>query len=93
MLLASSTRQKSGRSCCRIIAKKLGKRKENRSSFIFACLYSIDEIYLRMPFRNDASECDMSKAIRNAVFLKEPGHFINIDKYVKPERSTHSIGG
>lgn len=57
------------------------------------CLFSIKECDLRAPLRQGATDEDIEKLIREWVWGKEPGHFINSDDFQKPDRTMHRIGG
>jgi cyclic pyranopterin phosphate synthase len=57
------------------------------------CLFSIKECDLRAPLRSGASDAEIERLIREWVWGKEPGHFINSDAFQKPERTMHRIGG
>lgn len=57
------------------------------------CLFSTDETNLKDLIRSGGSDEDISKAIIEAVRLKEPGHKINLDDFQRPQRAMHAIGG
>ncbi len=57
------------------------------------CLFSVRETDLKGPLRAGASDGELAAIVREAVFGKEPGHFINTDHFEKPARTMHSIGG
>ena len=58
------------------------------------CLFALDETdvkgLLRAPLLDDNV---LQEAIRNSVWAKWEGHEINTAKFVKPDRTMHSIGG
>lgn len=58
------------------------------------CLFALDEtdvkVLLRAPFLDDNA---LEEAIRGTVWAKWEGHEINTAKFVKPDRTMHSIGG
>jgi cyclic pyranopterin phosphate synthase len=58
------------------------------------CLFALDETdvkgLLRAPLLDDNA---LQEAIRNSVWAKWEGHEINTAKFVKPDRTMHSIGG
>jgi cyclic pyranopterin phosphate synthase len=57
------------------------------------CLFSITETDLRGPLRAGASDAELERIIRDAVWRKEPGHRINEPDFVRPQRSMSQIGG
>lgn len=57
------------------------------------CLFSVTETDLREPLRSGASDEDLAWKIVEAVRHKEPGHLINQQGFVKPERNMSLIGG
>ena len=57
------------------------------------CLFSIIETDLKTPIRNGASDDEVRSIIKDKVFLKELGHFVNTTEFQKPDRSMYSIGG
>jgi cyclic pyranopterin phosphate synthase len=57
------------------------------------CLFSLGETDLKALVRGGSSDEDLEAAIRQAVWGKEPGHRINEDDFVRPERSMSMIGG
>ncbi|MBC8233605.1 GTP 3',8-cyclase MoaA [bacterium] len=57
------------------------------------CLFSLDEIDLKLPMRNGASNEELKEVIIEAVRNKEPGHGIHTIGFVKPKRSMSMIGG
>jgi len=57
------------------------------------CLFSIKETDLKTPLRSGASDEEIAALIRTAVTGKEPGHMINSDRFQRPDRSMHRIGG
>jgi cyclic pyranopterin phosphate synthase len=57
------------------------------------CLFSVTETDLRAPLRSGASDAELERAIRDAVWHKEPGHRINEPDFVRPARSMSQIGG
>ncbi|HZS15388.1 MAG TPA: GTP 3',8-cyclase MoaA [Candidatus Dormibacteraeota bacterium] len=57
------------------------------------CLFSVTETDLRGPLRSGASDGELERVIRDAVWRKEPGHRINEPDFVRPARSMSQIGG
>jgi cyclic pyranopterin phosphate synthase len=57
------------------------------------CLFSLQETPLRDLLRSGASDDTVCKVIERAVWLKEEGHLINKDGFVKPAKSMSQIGG
>ncbi len=57
------------------------------------CLFSTNETDLKELIRDDASDDDIAKIIRDAVLVKEPGHKINLNDFEQPHRAMHAIGG
>ena len=57
------------------------------------CLFSLQETPLRDLLRSGASDDTISRVIEKAVWLKEEGHLINKDGFVKPSKSMSQIGG
>src|SRR3954463_9959256 len=57
------------------------------------CLFALDETDLRGPMRAGASDEDLEKLIRTAVWGKWSGHRVNHPDFVQPERSMSAIGG
>jgi cyclic pyranopterin phosphate synthase len=58
------------------------------------CLFALDEVDVR-PLLRPASPNDaaIEAAIRGNVWAKWEGHEINTAKFIKPERTMHTIGG
>jgi cyclic pyranopterin phosphate synthase len=57
------------------------------------CLFSVKECDLREALRSGATDGEIGRKIREWVWGKEPGHFINSDAFQKPERPMYKIGG
>jgi GTP 3',8-cyclase len=57
------------------------------------CLFSIGETDLRTPLRSGASDADLERMIRDAVWRKELKHRVNEPGFVQPARSMSAIGG
>jgi cyclic pyranopterin phosphate synthase len=57
------------------------------------CLFSLNEYDLRGPLREGATDADLERIIREAVWKKELKHHINEPGFVQPERSMSQIGG
>jgi GTP 3',8-cyclase len=57
------------------------------------CLFSLTETDLRGPMRSGASDSELERLIREAVWRKELKHRINQPGFVQPERTMSAIGG
>jgi len=57
------------------------------------CLFSRTETDLRGPLRTGASDSELERLIREAVWRKELKHRINQPGFVQPERTMSAIGG
>ncbi|MFL5262557.1 MAG: GTP 3',8-cyclase MoaA, partial [Anaeromyxobacteraceae bacterium] len=57
------------------------------------CLFSMTETDLREPLRNGASDAELERIIRDAVWEKELKHHVNDEGFVPPARSMSQIGG
>ncbi len=57
------------------------------------CLFSLEETDLKTPMREGATDAELAKMIRDAVWKKEEGHQINLATFIKPERNMSQIGG
>lgn len=57
------------------------------------CLFALEETDLRGPLRDGASDEDLERLIRQAVWGKWAGHKINHPDFVRPARSMSMIGG
>jgi cyclic pyranopterin phosphate synthase len=57
------------------------------------CLFSLTETNLRDPMRDGASDAELERMIREAVWRKELKHRINEPGFVQPERTMSAIGG
>jgi len=57
------------------------------------CLFATTETDLRGPLRNGADDEEIARIFVEAVYRKEPGHLINQEGFVKPERTMSRIGG
>ena len=57
------------------------------------CLFSLQETPLRDLIRSGASDDTISRVIEQAVWLKEEGHLINKEGFIKPAKSMSQIGG
>ncbi len=58
-----------------------------------ACLFALEETDLRGPLRSGASDREIERRIRAAVWRKWSGHRINHPDFVQPARSMSMIGG
>jgi cyclic pyranopterin phosphate synthase len=57
------------------------------------CLFSLHETDLRGPLRDGASDDELERVIRDAVWRKELKHHVNDPGFVQPARSMSRIGG
>jgi GTP 3',8-cyclase len=60
---------------------------------IRTCLFSLHEYDFRKAMRGGASDEDIAKLLKSAIWRKEPGHLINSPFYLQPERGMSAIGG
>ena len=73
------------KSCNRIRLTAEGKLRN--------CLFALEETDLRPLLREEGSDAQIAKALRESVAEKWEGHEINTSRFIKPERLMHSIGG
>jgi cyclic pyranopterin phosphate synthase len=57
------------------------------------CLFSMTETDLREPLRSGASDAELERIIRDAVWRKELKHHVNDPGFVQPARTMSRIGG
>ena len=57
------------------------------------CLFSLKEIDLKPLLRGNVSPEEIAMLVRGNVWEKWEGHEINSARFVKPERTMHTIGG
>jgi cyclic pyranopterin phosphate synthase len=57
------------------------------------CLFSIHETDLREPLRSDASDAELERIIRDAVWRKELKHRVGEPGFRQPPRTMSAIGG
>ena len=57
------------------------------------CLFSLRETDLRGPLRDGASDAQLERIIRAAVWRKELKHHVGEPGFVQPERTMSAIGG
>jgi cyclic pyranopterin phosphate synthase len=57
------------------------------------CLFSLNETDLRGPLRDGASDAELEKIVRDAVWRKELKHHVNDPGFVQPLRTMSRIGG
>ena len=57
------------------------------------CLFSVRETDLREPMRAGASDAELERIIRDAVWRKELKHRVNEPGFVAPPRTMSAIGG
>ena len=57
------------------------------------CLFSLGETDLRAPLRAGASDSELERVIRDAVWRKELKHHVNDAGFVQPARTMSAIGG
>src|SRR4051794_40936023 len=57
------------------------------------CLFSLNETDLRATLRSGASDAELERVIRDAVWRKELKHHVNEPGFVQPARTMSAIGG
>jgi len=57
------------------------------------CLFSLDETDLRGPLRNGATDDELERIVRDAVWRKELKHRVSEPGFVQPPRTMSAIGG
>jgi len=57
------------------------------------CLFSLAETDLRGPLRAGASEAELERIVRDAVWRKELKHHVGEPGFIQPARSMSAIGG
>jgi cyclic pyranopterin phosphate synthase len=57
------------------------------------CLFSLDEADVKGLLRGGEPDAAIAEVFRQTVWAKWEGHEINTAKFVKPDRTMHSIGG
>jgi len=57
------------------------------------CLFSLNETDLRAPLRSGASDVEIERIIRDAVWRKELKHHVNEPGFIQPARTMSAIGG
>jgi cyclic pyranopterin phosphate synthase len=57
------------------------------------CLFSLGETDLRGPLRAGASDAELERIVRDAVWRKELKHRVNEPGFVQPSRTMSQIGG
>jgi cyclic pyranopterin phosphate synthase len=57
------------------------------------CLFSTEEWDVRELLRGGGTDDEIAEAVRQAVHAKKPGHGIDTDDFIKPERAMYQIGG
>jgi cyclic pyranopterin phosphate synthase len=57
------------------------------------CLFSLNETDLRAPLRAGATDAEIERIIRDAVWRKELKHHVNEPGFVQPARTMSAIGG
>ena len=57
------------------------------------CLFSLHETDLRDPLRAGATDAELERVIRDAVWRKELKHRVNDPGFVQPARTMSAIGG
>jgi cyclic pyranopterin phosphate synthase len=57
------------------------------------CLFSLNETDLRSSMRNGASDAELERIIRDAVWRKELKHHVGEPGFIQPARSMSAIGG
>jgi cyclic pyranopterin phosphate synthase len=57
------------------------------------CLFSLNETDLREPLRSGATDAELEKVVRDAVWRKELKHHVNEPGFIQPARTMSAIGG
>jgi cyclic pyranopterin phosphate synthase len=57
------------------------------------CLFSLNETDLRTPMRAGATDADLERIVREAVWRKELKHHVNEPGFIQPARTMSAIGG
>jgi cyclic pyranopterin phosphate synthase len=57
------------------------------------CLFSLNETDLREPLRAGASDDELERIVRDAVWRKELKHHVNDPGFIQPARTMSAIGG
>jgi GTP 3',8-cyclase len=57
------------------------------------CLFSLNETDLRTPLRAGATDAELERTIRDAVWRKELKHHVGEPGFIQPARSMSAIGG
>ena len=57
------------------------------------CLFSTEEWDVRELLRGGGTDDEIAETVRQAVHAKKPGHGIDTDDFIKPERAMYQIGG
>jgi len=57
------------------------------------CLFSLNETDLRGPLRAGATDDELERIVRDAVWRKELKHHVNDPGFVQPDRTMSAIGG
>jgi cyclic pyranopterin phosphate synthase len=57
------------------------------------CLFSLNETDLRGPMRDGASDGELERVVREAVWRKELKHHVGEPGFIQPARSMSAIGG
>jgi cyclic pyranopterin phosphate synthase len=73
------------RSCNRIRLTADGKLRN--------CLFALEEVDVKRLLREEGREAEIAALIRQNVQDKWEGHEINTARFIKPQRTMHTIGG
>ena len=57
------------------------------------CLFSMKDWDVRELLRGGCADDQIAETVRRAVHAKKPGHGIDTDEFIKPERAMYQIGG
>jgi cyclic pyranopterin phosphate synthase len=57
------------------------------------CLFSTEDWDVRELLRGGGTDDEIAETVRQAVHAKKPGHGIDTDDFIKPERAMYQIGG
>jgi cyclic pyranopterin phosphate synthase len=57
------------------------------------CLFALNEVDLKPLLRGGADPAEIATLVRGNIWEKWEGHEINTSRFVKPDRTMHTIGG
>lgn len=57
------------------------------------CLFALDEVDIKRFLRGEKDDGELAEIVKKNVWSKWEGHEINTARFVKPQRTMHTIGG